>query len=143
MPRTPLFQPTSLPPRLTYERLLRELNARFGTISRALAAFAEPFPLTYGTTVVVNAVASTYFTLTVTNGVGFTIAFPTNLAVGQPIVLDILNSSGGALGVVTFGAGYLLAGAFVAPADTKRRVYAFRAVTATTLVEQHRSAADI
>ena len=125
------------------ERLLRELNTRFGLLSRAIGDFAEPYPLIYGTTVSIVATASTYFQLAVLNGVAFTIAFPTSLAVGQPVGIEILNSSGGAMGAVTFGAGYSLAGAFVAPANTKRRVYTFLATTVTTLIEQSRSAADI
>lgn len=143
MPRRPLFQPTSLPRGIGLERLLRELNTRFALLGRAIGDFAEPFALTYGTTVTVNAIASTYFTLAVTNGTAFTVNFPTALAVGQPVALEILNSSGGAMGAVTFGAGYSLAGAFVAPANTKRRVYVFLATTVTTLIEQSRSAADI
>ena len=124
-------------------RLLRELNARFGLLGRALSDFPDPYPLLYGTTVNIVATAAVYFTLNVTNGVAFTIAFPSSLAVGQPLALEILNNSGGAMGAVTFGAGYSLAGAFVAPANTKRRVYSFLATTISTLIEQTRSAADI
>lgn len=98
--------------------------------------------LTYGATVNTDAQAAETFYLNVTNGTAFTIANPTNKFAGLDITYEIKNSSGGAMGAVTWGADFLLAGAFVAPANTKRRMYSFRH-DGTNWVEQWRSAADI
>jgi hypothetical protein len=81
-------------------------------------------------------------TIVATNGTAFTINNGNNRRTGRRLLLDIKNSSGGALGAVTFGAAYLLAGAFVAPANTKRRLYEFYD-DGTNLIETYRSGADI
>ncbi len=62
------------------------------------------------------------------NGTGFTISNPTNLAIGERIIYDIKNSAGGAMGAVTWGSGgtFLLpAGTFTRPANTKRTTIEF------------------
>lgn len=81
-------------------------------------------------------------TIVATNGTAFTVNNGNNRRTGRRLLLDIKNSSGGALGAVTFGGAYLLAGAFVAPASTKRRLYEFYD-DGTNLIETYRSGADI
>ena len=98
--------------------------------------------LTYGVTIALDAELSHCYRITATNGVAFTISNPTNAMDGGWFVLDIKNSSGGALGAITFGAAFLLAGAFVNPANTKRRTIMFY-FDATNWVEVARAAADI
>ena len=105
--RKPEFAPTSLPDDMKPEPLVRELNRRFGLVGQALAAFAVPFLLTYSASIAIDARASTYFLIAATSGAAFTIQNPTFLTPGQPLILDILNSSGGALGVITWGSGRL------------------------------------
>jgi hypothetical protein len=88
--------------------------------------------LTYGATVATDASAGNLFKLTVTNGTAFTLSTPTNPAQGQVITYDILNSSGGAHGVITWGSGFLNggagtvgSGAFTGIANGKRRTISF------------------
>lgn len=83
-------------------------------------------------------------TVAVTNGTAMTINAPTAPSDGLRILFDILNSSGGAMGVITWNAVFLLAGAFVNPANTKRRTISFyyNAVDAKW-IEVGRAAADI
>lgn len=102
-----------------------------------------PVSLTYGATVSTSASLSDVFTLNVTNGVAFAVANPTNLTSGRRVEFYIANTSGGAMGAVTFGSKFRLAGAFVAPAAGQARVYRFRYHQANdVLVEEFRSAAD-
>lgn len=98
--------------------------------------------LTYGTTIATDASAARYLKITATNGTGFTISNPTQAGEGMEIVYDIKNSSGGAMGAITWGAAFLLAGSFTNPADTKRRTIKFY-YDGTNWVEVCRAAADI
>jgi len=62
---------------------------------------------TYGTTVTIDARAGVYHQISVTNGTAFTIAAPTNPPGSletQDLVIEIINSSGGAMGAVTWNA---------------------------------------
>lgn len=98
--------------------------------------------LTYGTTVTPNAAAGQILYLNVTNGTAFTLANPTNPILGRTLTLDIQNNSGGAMGVITFGGAYKLAGAFTNPASTKRRTISFY-YDSSVWVEISRASADI
>lgn len=103
------------------------------------------FTLTYASTVNTSVATASYFKLTVTNSTAFTIAVPSNTVPGQQITYDILNSSGGAMGAITWSAaagGFKLAGTFVNPANTKRRTISFR-YDGTNWIEIGRAAADI
>jgi pectate lyase-like protein len=102
--------------------------------------------LTYGATVNTDANLSDYFTLSVTNGTAFTIANPTNAFAGQVLTYDIKNSSGGAHGVITWGAAFLNGGAgtvgtgaFAGIANGKRRAIKF-VYDGTNWIEQARTA---
>jgi hypothetical protein len=84
------------------------------------------FALTYGTTVATDTSKGNFFTLTVTDGVAFTMSAPTNPAKGQQITYDILNSSGGAMGAITWNAAFKLdATGFVNPANGKSKTITF------------------
>jgi hypothetical protein len=106
--------------------------------SRIAPAVALPYSAAMAT----NASLSPYFTIVATDTSAFTISNPTNPLSGQLITYDIKNSSGGVMGVVTWGAAFLLAGAFTNPANTKRRTISFR-YDGTNWVETARAAADI
>jgi hypothetical protein len=101
--------------------------------------------LVYGVTVNTDLSLGDDFALVVTDGVAFTMALPTKIPVSpdvQHIVYEIVNSSGGAMGAITWNGNFLLAGAFTNPANGKRRTIMFKA-SGTTLVELCRAAADI
>lgn len=101
---------------------------------------------TYGVAIATDVNAGTVFKITVTDGVAFTVSNPTlnasDTLTGKEITYDILNSSGGAMGAITWGAQFLLAGAFTNPANTKRRTIRFY-WDGTNWVEICRAAADI
>lgn len=78
------------------------------------------------TTVAIDAATTEYRRVSVTAAsTAFTIGAPTNPTNGARLVVEIVNGSGGALGAITWNAVFKLAGAFTAPADTKRRSVTF------------------
>jgi hypothetical protein len=88
--------------------------------------------LTYSASIATDASLGRRFTINVTNGTAFTITNPTVATKGAEITYDIKNSSGGAHGVITWGAGFLNggagtvgAGAFSGIANGKRRTISF------------------
>jgi hypothetical protein len=84
-----------------------------------------------------------FYALTVNGGAGFTIANPTNARNGAWLTIEVVNVSGGVMGAVTWGAAYRLqGGAFVAPANNKRRCVTFR-YDGALWIESNRSAADV
>jgi hypothetical protein len=109
-------------------------------LSRKMQALAQ----SGGGTQTIDASIAGPFKITVADNTGFTIANPTNAATGAQITFDIVNAAGGAMGTITWGSEYALAGAFTNPADTKRRTITFyRDTAATKWVEVSRAAADI
>lgn len=108
-----------------------------------VAAIAPSFALTYGVTIATNSVSGEVQTINVTDGVGFTISNPTNPITGRYLTYDILNSSGGAMGTITWGAAFkLVGGTFTNPANTKRRRITFW-YNGTNWIEDRRSSGDI
>jgi hypothetical protein len=97
--------------------------------------------LTYGTSVAINAALGSQFVVTATNGTGFTIATPTNPASDQLMTLTIRNTSGGALGTITWDTAYKLA-AWTSPATANSRSITFR-YNGTNWVEIGRTTADV
>lgn len=82
--------------------------------------------LTYSGTIATNANLGNYFQITVTNNSNFTISNPTNLTAGQRITYEIINTSGGAMGTITWGAAFSLGtGVYANPANGKRRLVTF------------------
>jgi len=106
--------------------------------------------LTYGATITTDVRFDDYFTINATNGTLFTISNPTdssnsNNAIMQfkEITYDIKNSSGGALGAITWGAAFKLdATGFVNPANTKRKTIRFM-FDGTNWVQVGPTSADI
>lgn len=80
--------------------------------------------LTYGTTVNTDASLNDIFVVNATNGTAFTIANPTNAA-DKVITYIIMNSSGGAMGAITWGGDFKLAGAFTNPGNGFLRTISF------------------
>lgn len=79
---------------------------------------------TYGASVAINAALANFFSITATNGTAFTVANPTNAATGQRLTLTVRNTSGGALGVVTWDTLYKLS-AWTSPANGFSRTIEF------------------
>ena len=98
---------------------------------------------TYGTTVNTDAGAGGYCRIVVTDGTAFTIANPTNPFVSQILTYEIVNSSGGAMGAITWGGDFQLAGAFTNPANGLKRTITFAYSPLGKHVELCRAAADI
>lgn len=99
--------------------------------------------LTYSTTIATDASLADVYTITATNGTAFTISNPTNPYTGKFITYDILNSSGGSMGAITWGANFKLAGGtFTNPANTKRRTIVFR-YDGTSWIEDRRASGDL
>jgi hypothetical protein len=104
----------------------KRLTLEDGSLALCLIA------LTYSSSIATDATAGNIFTIIATNGTAFTISNPTNPFKGQVVTYDIKNSSGGAHGVITWGAGFLNggagtvgAGAFTGIANGKRRTISF------------------
>jgi hypothetical protein len=79
---------------------------------------------TYGVAVAINAAAGCVHNITATDGVAFTISNPTNALTGQVIFIKVKNSSGGALGTVTWDTLYKMS-AWTSPADGFSRAVEF------------------
>jgi hypothetical protein len=114
-----------------------------GAIIAGLALLSSAIVLpVYGPIVAIDASLGNFQRLTATNGVGFTISDPTNLRTGQILILEIRNTSGGALGAIVLGASYRTAGALPAIATANNRKFAFE-WDGVTLTEIDRSPADV
>lgn len=96
---------------------------------------------TYGTTVNIDASAGNLFDISATDGVPFTIAAPTNPTDGQRITITIQNTSGGALGAVTWNAVFKMA-AWTSPATANSRSIDFK-YNGTNWVEVCRTTVDV
>ncbi len=126
-----------------------ESNASFGwvkdlndAIRGAQSGVAGYNIATYGVSIAIDQSLGDIFVITVTDAVAFTIANPSPSVRGQHLLFDIVNSSGGAMGAITWGASYKLAGAFTNPANGKRRTILFYN-NGSSLIEVSRAAADI
>jgi hypothetical protein len=86
---------------------------------------AKRTALTYGTTIATDAALGNEFDITVTDGVAFAISAPTNPTDGQRITYTLRNTSGGAMGVVTWNAVFKMA-ALTNPATGFSRSIDFR-----------------
>jgi len=95
----------------------------------------------YGTTVTIDASLGNSFDITATNGTGFTISSPTNSYDGEIINITILNTSGGALGAITWGGNYKMS-TWTSPATGNNRSITFKC-NGTYWYELSRAAADV
>lgn len=84
---------------------------------------------TYGATVTPDASNGSWQTITVTNSTAFTIAAPPNPPSSSntaELVIEVLNSSGGAMGAITWNAAFVFpTGSWTNPASTKKRFARF------------------
>lgn len=99
-------------------------------------------PLAYAAAMTPDITSTNEFTITPTNAVAFTINVSTQAGLyGQVITFTIRNTTGGALGVATWAAGYKLS-AWVQPLATFSRSISFR-YDGTNWVEINRTPADV
>ena len=103
---------------------------------------AEREVVTYSTSMTPNQRNGHFHRITATDGVAFTVNDPTNSVTGNIVGIMIRNTSGGALGVATFGSGYKLGAAWTQPATGfSRSIHFF--YDGTNWVEIGRTAADV
>jgi hypothetical protein len=105
-------------PRVFIENSSGRINLRGGTRIRRLG-------LTYSATIATDSSLAEWFTITATNGTAFTISNPTSALDGSVIEYTIYNASGGALGAITWGALFKMAG-WGNPANQFNRTIQFR-----------------
>ena len=122
---------------------LVQVTAGFPLTPRSVATIgASPLVApTYGVTVAINALLGTDFNIVPTDGVAFTVSNPTSVVTGQHLYITITNSSGGALGVVTWGSAYKLA-AWTSPANGFSRSIEYR-YDGTNFIEVGRTTVDV
>jgi hypothetical protein len=82
-----------------------------------------------------------FFDITATNNTAFTINAPTGAAKNQRLAIRIRNTSGGALGAVTWNAVFKMA-AWTSPATANSRTIEFE-YNGTNWVEMNRNTADV
>jgi hypothetical protein len=99
------------------------------------------FSPAYGLTVAIDASLGNFGELVATNGTAFTISNPTNGRNGQALTITISNTSGGALGVITWGVNYKMS-AWTSPATANNRSITF-VYDGTNWNERSRTAADV
>jgi hypothetical protein len=97
--------------------------------------------LAYGPSIAVDASLANEFDITASNTTAFTINNPTNLVVGQKLIFTVRNTSGGVLGVLSWGTNYKLA-TWTSPATGFNRSITFR-YDGTSLHEVSRTPADV
>jgi hypothetical protein len=93
-------------------------QAQYG-FSEALKALA------YGSSITPTCALGNYFTINATNNTAFTINAPTNPANGMRITIEISNTSGGALGTITWNAVFKM-NAFPSPGNGNSTAIDFR-----------------
>ena len=97
--------------------------------------------VTYSASMTPDAILAHAFIITATNATAFTINAPSNGYSGQRISVTIRNTSGGALGAVTWAAAYKLS-AWTQPATANSRSIDFR-YDGTNWIEMARTPADV
>lgn len=95
----------------------------------------------YGASITINSANGGFHAITATNGTAFTINAPTNPVTGHQITVTIRNTSGGALGAVTWDAVFKLS-AWTSPATANSRSVTF-VYDGTNWVEIGRTPADV
>ena len=100
--------------------------------------------ITYSASMTPNVPDGPVQRIIVTSAAAMTINAPTLPVDGDVLTLIVQNSSGGAMGAITFNAAFMNAGAFTNPASTKRRTIQWVYEGSTALwIEANRAAADI
>jgi len=96
----------------------------FTTVTSTRRAGATWSP-SYGTTVSIDASLGEVATIAATNSTDFVIGNPSNGIAGQDLYIRVKNTSGGALGLITWDTAYKLA-TFTKPANGTYRVVHFK-----------------
>jgi hypothetical protein len=120
-------------------RFTDDANGDGVTLGRGLTLARAVLP--YSTAISTDAGLANAFTITATDGVAFTISAPYNLSAGKQVTYTIRNTSGGALGAITWNAIFKMA-AFTNPATATSRSITF-VYDGTNLVEVSRTPADV
>ena len=81
--------------------------------------------LLFGVSVAIDAALGGIATITATNNTAFTIANPTNPTTGEWLSIQVRNTSGAALGTITWDTLYKMA-TFTKPATGYHRTVTFR-----------------
>ena len=92
------------------------------TVTRLITGGFAP---TYGASVAIDAALGAFATITATNNTAFTIGNPTNPTTGEWLSIQVRNTSGAALGVITWDTLYKMA-TFTKPATGYHRTVTFR-----------------
>lgn len=117
------------------------LVASNDTLTPGAAVIQKRVAPAYGPAVAIDASLGNEFDITATNGVAFTVSNPTNAVDGELITITIRNTSGGALGAVTWDTLYKLA-AWTSPATGFSRSITFK-YNGTNWVEISRTTVDV
>jgi len=130
----------------SYENMLTAVNS-IGSFN--VFANRTPLPvvqrqvtLPYSATIAVSAQLGNYFGVVVTNSSNFTILVPSGAAENQIIGFRIYNTSGGAMGTLTWASQYKLATAWVSPATGNSRYIEFN-YEGGVMYEKFRSVGDV
>jgi hypothetical protein len=93
------------------------------------ANFIGPVSVAYSASITLDTSSGKYFRITPSNATAFTLELPINNSLGDQITVEIKNTTGGALGTLSWAAtgvaGWRLAGAWVQPATGKKRTITF------------------
>jgi hypothetical protein len=101
-------------------------------------------PLGYGTSITPDLSHGSTFHVNANNDTACTINAPINCPIGASFKIQIMNTSAGGLGVLTWGSAYRLSGAWVQPASGQNRSIEFLADgSATIFYEQSRTSNDV
>lgn len=106
-----------------------------------VGAFGPVGALAYSASITPDVASTSSLSLTPTNGTAFAINAPLHLVSGQRVLFTIRNTTGGALGAVTWNAIYHLA-AWTSPATGNSRSIEF-VYDGVRLTEVNRTANDI
>jgi hypothetical protein len=112
-----------------------------GSARFAQAVINKTVTVTYSAAMQIDASAGNRFSITATNNTAFTINIPLNPTSGQEITYTIRNTSGGALGAVTWDAVFKLA-AWTQPANGYSRSITY-SYDGTNWLEISRTPADV
>jgi hypothetical protein len=120
------------------QSIVAALAATGYALDSTTAAYAA---LTYTPSISITATAGAIFSVTATDAVPFSIGAPSSPATGQRITIQIRNTSGGALGTVTWNAVYKMA-SWTSPATANSRSIDFF-YNGTNWIEVGRTTADV
>ena len=117
-------------------------DTRYGSQFGA-AVKSTVITVTYSASMTFDLGTGNAFDITANNGTAFTINSPSNASGGSLFVVTVRNTSGGALGAVTWGPSFHLAGAWVSPSTGNNRSILFLTDGSGISHEVARAAADV